>query len=115
MKVLALGLCLALVLPGCAEDKALIITGESLVSLGDQFVATAAAMDTALDAKAITPATYEKWKSFGLKFQQAYPLATELWRVASDSHDAKLEAQVIALVSQLALDLGAFAAVLGVK
>lgn len=99
----------------CAEDKALIITGESLVATGDQFLAVAAAMDKALESKTITVDAYRGWKAFGLKFQQAYPLVSKLWVVAADTRDEKLKAQATAAVTQLVLDLGAYAALVGVK
>lgn len=113
---LALTLCLSLaLLPSCAGDKALIVSGESLVTLADQFVGTAAAMDAALDSGAITPETYKAWAAFGRKFQAAYPLATNLWRVAADTKDEKLRTQVVAVVAQLAADLAGYAALVGVR
>lgn len=114
MKTFALMLCLALILPSCAGDKVLIVTGETLVTLADTFVATATAMDAALEAKTITPAAYRDWAAFGRKFQAAYPLAKNLWRTAADHHDDKLQAQASAMVAQMALDLGAYAALAGV-
>lgn len=115
MKLLLLALCFALVLPSCAGDKALLITGDSLVTVADTFVATAAAMDAALEAKTVTPAAYRDWAAFGRKFQAAYPLAKNLWSTAADHHDEKLQAQASAVVAQLAADLGAYATLVGVK
>lgn len=107
--------CTSMQLQACAGDKALVITGESLVALGVTFEATAAAMDTALDEHRITPEQYSKWRTFGLKFQQAYPLAAELWKVADDTKDEKLLTQAGAAVAQLGADLAEWAALMGVK
>ncbi len=115
MKYLALSLLLAFVLPACNEDKAILITGESLIGAGDTFVATAAGMDAALDAKKITPADYKKWAAFGRKFQASYFLARNLWQVAADNHDEKIQAQAGAVLTQLVGDLGTYAALAGVK
>lgn len=115
MKTFLLMLCFALVLPACTAEKALIISGDSLIALKDQFVATAAAMDVAVDNKVITVEAYRKWKAFGLKFQAAYPLATNLWQVANNHKDDAMIAQASATVAALAADLGAYAALVGVK
>lgn len=108
-------LCVALVALNCTHDQALVVTGESLVALGTTFEATAAAMDAALDEHRITTAQYSKWRTFGLKFQQAYPLAAELWKVADDTKDQLLLTQAGAAVAQLGADLGQWAALVGVK
>lgn len=99
----------------CTHDKALIITGESLVALGVTFEATAAAMEKALDDKTITPATYKRWRAFGEKFVVAYPLAAELWKTAEANKDENLQRQAGAAVAQLGTDLAEWAALVGVK
>lgn len=105
----------ALTIQACTEDKALIVTGQSMVTLADQFVAVASAMDAALDSKAITPDAYNKWAAFGKKFQAAYPLATHLWQVAVDTQDQTMKQQIVAMVLSMATELGAYAALVGVK
>ncbi len=117
MKIFVLLLCLALVLPAssCAGDKALLITGESLDAVGQQFIETGAAMNAALEAKVITPPTYARWAVFARKFKQSFPLARHLWEAAADARDEKLQAQATAVVAQMVLDLGGYAALVGVK
>lgn len=99
----------------CAGDKALLVTGDSMVTLADQFVAVAAAMDGALDHHRVTDLQYNEWKAFGQKFQQSYPLAVHLWQVASDHKDATMQSQLTAIVLSLATDLASYAALVGVK
>ncbi len=105
----------AMVLANCAAHQPLIVSGESLAQLGNTFVATAAAMDKALDDKVVTQDQYDKWATFGKKFQMSFPLAVRLWRVAKDSQDATLEQQAVAMVASMAADLAEFSALVGVK
>lgn len=115
MKTTAALLLLALVLPACTEDKALIVLGESMISLSDQFAATATAMDKAFDAKVVTPEQYKAWAAFGKKFQVSYPLALHLWQTAKDHQDATLQSQCEAMIATMAVDLGSYAVLAGVK
>lgn len=115
MRLLALGLCLALVLPACTEDKVIIVTGESLITTGDQFIEVGAAMNAALDAKSITPAAYKEWAAFARKFKLAYPAASNLWNVAADNKDETLKAQASAAIAGLVGQLAEYAVLVGVK
>ena len=98
----------SLVSHGCTASQALVVTGESLRVLGDEFVTCAASMDAALDAGRITPAQYRDWAHFGVKFKQTYPLGVQLWEAAHHTEDAALERQAAGVVSTLAVELGAF-------
>lgn len=114
-ELLALVCLVGVTVQACTHEKALIITGESLDALSVTFESTAAAMDKALDDKAITEEQYRKWRAFGLKFQQAFPLAANLWVAAVDTQDEKLQVQAGAAVAQLGGDLAEWAALVGVR
>ncbi len=107
MKVLVT--CLALASISCAHLKEpLVVTGESLVLMADQFTFAAATMDRALNTGAITNEQYEQWAKFGVKFQRAYPLAVSLWDIARVSNDKELQNQVVQMVTNLAIELATF-------
>ncbi len=106
---------LALTLNACAEDRALVVTGQTMVTLADTFVATSVAMDKGFEEKTITQAQYDEWVTFGRKFQQVYPLAKHLWQIAADHKDATMQAQLVAMVMGMSADLAQFAALVGVK
>lgn len=114
MKLLALGAVLALA-SSCAGNKALLISGESLISTGAQFRATAKAFDDAYDAKLVSADAYREWKAFGLKFQVAYPAASDIWNVAVEHKDETLQQQATAQILGLVTDLTRYAALVGVK
>ena len=113
-ELLAFVCLVGLTVQACTHEKALVVSGETLVVLGEQFVATGAAMNKALDDKAITPEAYRTWATFAKKFKAAYPLARDLWKTAEETKDERLMAQVGAIVAQLGADLGAYAALIEV-
>lgn len=96
----------------CAEDRALIITGQTMVTLADTFVATSAAMDKGYEDKVITQSQYDQWAKFGRKFQQTYPLALHLWQLAEDHKDEVMQAQLVSVVMGMSTDLAAFTALI---
>lgn len=91
---------------GCAHEKAWQVTGESLVTLGDTFVATAGLMDAALDSKAVTVEQYRRWATFVKYFKPIYLQASERWQ-----HDGDTAAQhAAAVLGALAAELAEFSA-----
>lgn len=92
-------------LASCTHEQAIVVTGESLDALGRQFVATNDAMTKARLAGAVTADGYAQWRTFGRKFQAAYPLALDLWRAADASGDERLQAQAAAMLAALGADL----------
>ncbi len=104
-----------LALAGCAHQQSLIVSGETLAQVGNTFSATVYAMEQAHIKKVVTDDQYKKWMTFGSKFVQSYPSAVQLWRVAKASGDKTLEQQIMAIVSQMLLDLSEFATLAGVK
>lgn len=95
----------------CTTTDKLVITGESLVQLGDQFVATADTMNVGYTNGVITKDQYKAWVTFGKKFQQVYPQAVQLWKVAKQTGDQELEARMVATVASLAMGLSNFSGI----
>lgn len=96
-----------LLLAGCAQDK-LIVSGESIAQLGEQFVATADTMNAAYTNGVITNDQYKAWVTFGKKFQLVYPQAVKMWKIARETGDLSLEAQMVATVTALAMGLATY-------
>lgn len=51
---------------------------------------------------------YEKWKEFGHRFQQLYPVAFDLWDTAVKQQKQPAVDQMKAIISQLAAELTTF-------
>ena len=102
---LGISLVAVLALSYCASQQPLIISGEGMVQLADQFVATAEVMDQLLDSKVITYEQYQQWAKFGKRFQALYPLAVEMWQLARANNDPDLASNMVNLVDQLAVEL----------
>lgn len=95
----------------CTHTQVWVASGESLVVLGESFVATGHAMDAALDAKTVDEATYRRWAAFARYFKPAYETAADRW-LHSDDSASKHAAAVLA---SLSAELAEWAAVAGGK
>jgi hypothetical protein len=84
------------------------VSGELVVKLADQFIATAALMETALETKVITWEQYQTWATFGRKFQKVFPMVVESWQIARATGDKRLEDQMMIIVMDLALQMNEF-------
>lgn len=104
----ALALAIPLLLVSCKSIEPLVISGESMAILGDQFIETANLMDQALTDKQITVEQYQKWASFGTHFQEIYPLAIDIWHTARNVNDDVLQKQMGKLIADLAVTLAGF-------
>lgn len=89
----------------CTSLTPYVVTGESLKSLGAQFVAASALWDQALDTGVITHEQYQAWKDFIPKFQGAYRPAVDLWDTARKVNDAVLEKKAADVIAALAVEL----------
>jgi len=110
--ILLLALTLLL---GCATQSGFVVTGESLDSIGNQFVAVGNAYNAALDTKKITPEQYREWATFAKQFKTAYPIAVEGWKSGVKVNDAALQKSSLALISGLVGELGKFAVTVGMQ
>lgn len=98
--------------PGCAATKAdvVLVSGQTVDTLGDQFIITAQLMKAGHDAGTVDDDTYHSWQVFGEKFKATYHLAVQLWIAAADTRDAGMVAQVGSIIAQLGSELGQFTA-----
>ena len=111
-KILTLTLIMGvLVFGGCSVNRGLIVTGESLQVVGNQFVAIAGAYKQGCDvAKSIPPSQCLKFKEFGIYFQKVYPLTVQLWETARVANDASLQGKASDVIQSLSTNLSAIAA-----
>lgn len=112
MKTLnALILSICLLLSACSSaSQSLVITGETLKGLGNEFVQVATIYKQGCDeSKTIKPEDCQRFRSFGQQFQKSYPLAVQLWEAARSASDLNTQKKVNELITQLTADLSAFA------
>lgn len=106
----ALSVVVLLALASCAHEKAWVVTGESLVTLGDTFVETSKLMDAALDAKLVSVEQYRRWAKFVRYFKPIYLEASDRWQHSEDTAPQHAAAVLAALAAELA-EFSAMAAV----
>jgi len=100
--VKALRLLPLLALVSCTHTQAWVATGESIDALGKTFLATAAALDRAYDAKLVTEAQYDRWRAFVKYFKPTYDLAADRWLHGDDTAAEHAAAVLAALSAELA-------------
>lgn len=87
---LLLVLVLASATGGCAtsdKSRSLVITGETLDAVGQQFVQTGRLYDRLLDAEKITKDEYRDWANYAKRFQLIYPEAVQAWTAGRSTDD----------------------------
>lgn len=94
-------------LSSCTSAKpALIVSGTTLHVAAETFVETASLMDKCLDSGVVSPEQYRTWAEFGKRYQVAYPLAVEAWRIAvrteAEAEQRAASETIAALVGELA-------------
>lgn len=100
---LSMGAITAVVLfAACTHTQAYVATGESLVTLGETFVATGHLMDSALDKGAVTPEQYRRWAAFAHYFKPTYDVAADRWLHSDDTAAQHAAAVLAALSAELA-------------
>lgn len=98
-----------LLIAGCATIKGFTVTGESLKGVGEEFIAVSAVYKSGCDAGQIAPADCAKYRDFGVKFKQQYPLAIALWESARVANDGAAEKQTREAIVKLATELSVLA------
>jgi hypothetical protein len=92
----------------CTSSAAFVATAEALKVTSDEFVATAALMDSALADKTVTPEQYRRWAVFAKRFQALYNLAVDLWEAAIKVDDKISADKAAQIIAQLAATLAEF-------
>lgn len=115
MKKIA-GMALLVFTVGCSmltAQKSLIVTGETLRGMGNEFTAVAGQFKQGCDVtKTIKPADCQKFKEFGLQFQKAYPNTVALWEAARSAQDKAATEKMDVVINDLAQQLSDFAMML---
>jgi hypothetical protein len=111
----SLALALAvLVSLGCASispAQTLLVSGESINATGELFVNTTKLLTPPCNAHTLPnwAVVCPAFKTFGQKFQEAWPMATGLWYAARKANDPNLQAPAEAAIKALRTELNAFA------
>lgn len=123
LSLLLLELLVVLVVAACAGrsvSQGLLVSGNALDGIGQQFVIASKAFATGCHATppTIPPKACASFRDFQGKFQQSYPLAVQAWKTARKGNDVGAaqgaEATIAALGIELAtLTAGAIGAVGG--
>ena len=113
MRKLVGTLCTALLLVGCAAkttQTGLATSGQSLVGIGTTFINVGAIYNQqCLPAPKQPKMTgfCNGFKTFGAKFQKAYPTAIDAWEAARKANDASKANDAASVILSLSADLTA--------
>ena len=113
MKRFASVVLFATFLVGCATlDQTLKVSGTALRAVGDQFTSVAEVYKQGCDVDRVIPADQcQRFRVFGLRFKQTYPLTVAAWEVARRANDVAGEKAARRVIEQLADDLSQLAVV----
>lgn len=102
---------LSVLLAGCASfGQGLVISGTTLKAVADQFVSVADVYKQGCDVTKIIPKDQcQGFRTFGLRFQQTYPLTVASWEVARRAGDNAAAGAAEKIINQLVEDLSALA------
>lgn len=86
--------------------QALVVTGEAIKGVGQDWLAVNKALVDACrpSAPKLDPKTCADARVFGEKFKKAYPLASDLYYTAVGTNDAALSGDAKAAVRKLAIE-----------
>jgi hypothetical protein len=96
---------LAVLVAGCTEAQAYVVTSAGLTTLGNEFADVADAMNKGLDAHRVSPEQYDAWRAFAIRFNVVYPGACDMFEEALAKSDRPKREQAAAVLATLALEL----------
>lgn len=103
-------LVMLILVTGCVSvGRSLVISGESLKAIGNEFLLVADVYVRGCADKTIAVDQCAAFRDFGQKFQRAYPLAVDLWGVARNANDVATVKKTEDVIRSLAADLSSFA------
>jgi uncharacterized lipoprotein YajG len=102
-----------LLLSGCSTmGQTLVVSGESLKALGNEFVQVSTMYKNGCDVtKTIKQSDCQNFKKFGENFQKTYPMSISLWEAARSANDKAATDKVEVVLNDLATNLSSFAVV----
>jgi hypothetical protein len=106
MKLRGAAAAAALLLVACSHAQAWRATGETVVALGESYVATGEAMDALLDRGLISVESYRTWAAFCSYWRPAYDEAFRQWL----NGDATAQQRAAGVLSLLAAELAVWTA-----
>lgn len=91
----------------CATPKATLVTGETILGMGQTFVDVAKAYDQLHDQGIVSDEEYRDWAKFGKQFQPTYRPLVNLYTAYAigEAQDKAKEAQIVALLTSLNQEL----------
>lgn len=95
----------AIAISGCATGRTLEVSGAALEGLGEQFVSVTKQVKSGCDAKVISPVTCTKYRVFGERFKQTFPVTVGVWEAARKANDIESERKAAAVAQLLANEL----------
>lgn len=104
LSTISLIILLALGVAACTTAS-LLVTGETLDALGQQFVETGKVFDALYEQRTITAKDYQAWADFAKSFKAYYPQAIGLWKAAKASKDQEGLAQAESIIRHLRTQL----------
>ena len=116
MRVLSSSILVAaLMCTSCTHLDAAVVTGQTLNTAGDIFLATADEMLLLAEKGEVTAEQYDEWARFAKKFKAVYMTANELFQIAVITEDAVLEGKALEACATLIPELIKFAQRVGVR
>jgi hypothetical protein len=108
-------LLLAVSLSACATSATATVNvaTNSLDATGKLFLATAAALDAAYDAKMVSEMQYDAWRDFAARFKAAFAIADKAMVAAQQSNDQTVIGVVKSEMATLEKELATFQALAG--
>jgi len=94
-------------LMACAAPKTTLITGETILVMGETFVDTADAYNTLHDQGIVSDEEYRDWAKFARQYQATYRPLVNLYKAyaTGESQDKTKEEQIATMLSTLNQEL----------
>lgn len=94
----------------CATVDPARVSGETLDSLGQEFVKTSEDFRALHEAGKVSDSQYEAYKEFATKFKLTYPIAIHLYALGLSLSNDGMTGEAVNMIAVLSGDLAKFAA-----
>lgn len=108
-----LTLAVLISLTACSHSQAFLVTAQSVNAMGEQFVIVHDFMEEAEKNGLVEPKTYAEWRTFGIKFQAAFPVAVDLLKIAILADDLAMKEKAANVIIDMLPELLKFAELTG--
>lgn len=93
---------------GCKDVDPYIVSGQAGDEVGKLFLEAVPLWKQAREQELVSELQYEKWKEFGERFKQLYPVAYRLWDQAVKTRDENGTMRMSAIIQSLRNELAGF-------